>query len=146
MPVERYARYFDLTKRGARGAGESRTPGQKDRDRILYTSAFRRLAGITQVVAPAEGQVFHNRLTHTLEVAQIGRRLAEKLRQRYSEAFIDGLGGIDEDVVEAASLAHDLGHPPFGHVAEETLNKSLDQLTLTTAAPRNPFQKVIQSV
>ena len=97
-----------------------RTPGQRDRDRILYSSAFRRLAGVTQVVAADEGHVFHNRLTHSLEVAQVARRLAEKLTAEDP----DGVGRVlDPDVVEAASLAHDIGHPPFGHIAELELNE-----------------------
>jgi dGTPase len=123
MSADRDDRYFTPRKRGPK---DVRRPSQSDRDRILYSSAFRRLAGITQVVAPAEGQVFHNRLTHTLEVAQIGRRLAEKLLHEYDREFIDSIGGINPDVVEAAALAHDLGHPPFGHIAEETLCKLLD--------------------
>jgi dGTPase len=98
-----------------------RTPGQSDRDRVLYTSAFRRLAGVTQVVGPLEGHIFHNRLTHTIEVAQIARRLAERLRE-LNPAGVAEFGGLDPDVVEAAALAHDLGHPPFGHVAEKTLD------------------------
>jgi dGTPase len=103
---------------------DQRAPGQRDRDRILYTAAFRRLAGITQVVGPDEQPLLHNRLTHTLEVAQIGRRLAEKLVNEPSQQeFIVAAGGIDPDVVEAAALAHDLGHPPFGHVAEAELNE-----------------------
>lgn len=133
MGAERYARYFSTPKRSE---GDTREPGQTDRDRILYTSAFRRLAGITQVVAPAEGHVFHNRLTHTLEVAQIGRRLAEKLRKRYGQDRISEVGGIDPDVVEAAALAHDLGHPPFGHVAEQTLCSLLDDLKLNSGASK----------
>jgi dGTPase len=96
-----------------------RTPGQRDRDRILYSSAFRRLAGVTQVVAADEGHVFHNRLTHSLEVAQVARRLVEKLTVEDPEGV---RGVLDPDVVEAAALAHDLGHPPFGHVAELELN------------------------
>ena len=100
---------------------DQRSEGQRDRDRVLYCSAFRRLAGVTQVVAP-EGHVFHNRLTHTLEAAQIARRLAEKLSKEQHE-LSDSLGGIDPDVVEAAALIHDLGHPPFGHIAEDELNK-----------------------
>jgi dGTPase len=94
--------------------------GQRDRDRVLYTSALRRLAAITQVVSPTEGSVFHNRLTHTLEVAQIGRRLAEDLCK--DEDLVEALGGIDPERVEAAALAHDLGHPPFGHIAEKVLD------------------------
>ncbi|MCH7697690.1 MAG: dNTP triphosphohydrolase [Chloroflexi bacterium] len=90
----------------------------------MYTAALRRLAGVTQVVAAGEGHVFHNRLTHTLEVAQVAGRLAEKLSKEQSE-LAETLGGINADVVEAAALAHDLGHPPFGHVAEETLDKCL---------------------
>ena len=97
---------------------------QRDRDRILYTSAFRRLAWVTQVVSSEEGEPFHNRLTHTLEVAQIGRRLAEKFRCEQSE-MVKKLGDIDPDVVEAAALAHDMGHPPFGHIAEEKLQECM---------------------
>jgi len=104
---------------------DRRTPAQRDRDRILYASSFRRLAGITQVVSPTEGHVFHNRLTHTLKVGQIGRCLAEKLLIEQNELAMR-LGGLDPDVVEAAALAHDLGHPPFGHIAEETLSTFLD--------------------
>jgi dGTPase len=101
---------------------DQRSPGPRDRDRVLYTSALRRLASVTQVVSPSEGHIFHNRLTHTLEVAQIARRLAEKFVSESPE-LATVLGGIDADVVEAAALAHDLGHPPFGHVAEEELDR-----------------------
>src|SRR5215208_2904140 len=107
MSADRYARRYGST---APRAKDKRKEGQRDRDRLLYTSAFRRLAGITQVVAPAEGNVFHNRLTHTLEVAQIGRRLAERLIQKHDENFINDIGGLDSEVVEAAAMAHDLGH------------------------------------
>ena len=84
------------------------------------------------MVAPSERQVLHSRLTHTLEVAQIARRLAEKLllknstdevAKRKAKERADEHGGIDPDVVEAGALAHDLGHPPFGHVAEKELNR-----------------------
>lgn len=101
---------------------DQRDPGARDRDRVLYTSALRRLAGVTQVVLAAEGHVFHNRLTHTLEAAQIARRLAQKLRADQPE-LAEELGGLDPEVVEAAALAHDLGHPPFGHVAESELDE-----------------------
>jgi dGTPase len=100
--------------------GESRTPAQRDRDRILYTSAFRRLAEVTQVASPGHSQVFHNRLTHSLQVAQVGRSIAQKLQAGFRKE-VDAIGGIDPDVVEAACLAHDIGHPPFGHTAEKVL-------------------------
>jgi len=104
--------------------GDQREPCQRDRDRILYSSAFKRLSGVTQVIAPNEGHIFHNRLTHSLEVAQIARRLAEDLKWRQPDAA-KWHDGIDEDAVEAAALAHDLGHPPFGHVAEVELDRVL---------------------
>jgi dGTPase len=97
---------------------DNRSPGKRDRDRILYTSAFQRLAEVTQVISPDEGHVFHNRLTHSLKVAQVAKRTAERLLAVYPRAGRE----IDADVVEAAALAHDIGHPPFGHIAEEELN------------------------
>ena len=103
---------------------DKRTAGQRDRDRVMYSSAFRRLGGVTQVAAANERVVFRNRLTHTLEVAQIARRLAEYTIADQPDAA-DALGGVDPDVVEAAALAHDLGHPPFGHVAEMKLDELL---------------------
>jgi dGTPase len=106
---------------------DHRSAAQRDRDRILYTTAFRRLAEVTQVASATEGFVFHNRLTHTLEVAQIARRIAEKLIQDYSTDQIEGLGGLDADVAEAAALAHDLGHPPFGHIAESEMHSQLEE-------------------
>jgi dGTPase len=99
---------------------DSREPAQRDYDRILYSSALRRLGGVTQVVAAHEGHVFHNRLTHSMRVAQLSRRLAQKFVQESPQKAQD-IGGIDPDVTEAAGLAHDLGHPPFGHIAEEVL-------------------------
>lgn len=105
-------------------ADDQRNAFQRDRDRLLYSSALRRLAGVTQVVHAAEGSIFHNRLTHSLKVAQIGRRLAEYLIQCQPES-VEAIGGIDPDVVETAALAHDLGHPPFGHIAEAELDKQL---------------------
>ena len=119
MPV-REVRFWE----GDREQGR-RNSFQRDRDRILYTSAFRRLAWVTQVVSSEEGDPFHNRLTHTLEVAQIGRRLAEKFRGEQPE-IAGALGDIDPDVVEAAALAHDMGHPPFGHIAEEKLQECMN--------------------
>src|SRR5207248_1366681 len=100
---------------------DQRDQFQRDRDRLLYCSAFRRLAEVTQVVSAAEGCTFHNRLTHSLKVAQIARRLAEKLlKDQPQEA--EALGGPHPEVAEACAIAHDLGHPPFGHIAEEELN------------------------
>lgn len=110
---------FDRAHTGDRPP-DNRTPAQRDRDRILFTSAFRRLSAVTQVVSPGEGHIFHSRLTHSLEVAQVGRRLAEKLLAE-SPSFTDSFP-ISPDVVEAACLAHDLGHPPFGHIAEKCLD------------------------
>jgi dGTPase len=102
---------------------DQRREAQRDRDRVLYTSALRRLGHVTQVVSPTEGIVFHNRLTHTHEVAQIGRRIAERLTADEEDLRkAKRLGGIDPDVVETAALVHDLGHPPYGHAVEQELN------------------------
>lgn len=119
----REARYHSQTAKD-----DPRATFERDRDRVLYTDALRRLNGITQVVSP-QGHTFHNRLTHTQEVAQIGRRIAQ-----YIQASLEGDDKaherrklIDPDVVETACLAHDLGHPPFGHVAEEELDQLAKQ-------------------
>jgi dGTPase len=127
-------------RRHADGSSDQRNAPQRDRDRILYTSALRRLANVTQVAGGFEGHVFHNRLTHTLEVAQIARRLAEKLRDE-NRPLARRLGGIDPDVVEAAALAHDLGHPPFGHIAE----KELDRLAREADQESDGFEGNAQS-
>lgn len=114
-PRDRRLREAELQSHGVR------TRAQQDRDRILYASAFRRLAGVTQVVGAVEGHIFHNRLTHSLEVAQLGRRIAERVAKLQRD-LAQSLGGVNPDVVEAACLAHDLGHPPFGHAAEKVLD------------------------
>jgi dGTPase len=104
---------------------DDRSGFQRDRDIILYTSAFKRLSGITQVVSAHTGHVFHNRLTHSLQVAQVGRSLVEKLRKR--QGVLANSLNLDPQAVEAGCLAHDLGHPPFGHIAEETLNTMMGE-------------------
>lgn len=102
---------------------DGRTSSEHDCDRILYSDAFRRLGGVTQVIVVAETPLFHTRLTHTLKVAQLGRRIAQHLNRDPANAALMVAGGrIDESAVEAAGLAHDLGHPPFGHIAEQVLD------------------------
>ncbi len=98
--------------RRARGDEECglRTPFQRDRDRIVHSKAFRRLKHKTQVFVAPEGDHFRTRLTHTLETTQISRTVARALR-------------LNEDLVEAIGLGHDLGHPPFGHIGEEVLDR-----------------------
>jgi dGTPase len=89
---------------------------------VQYSSAFARLAEVTQVVSADRGYVFHNRLTHSLKVAQLAGRISEKL-QKSQKIEVAALQAPDPDVAEAAALAHDLGHPPFGHIAEEELDR-----------------------
>ena len=101
---------------------EERSPSERDHDRILYSSAFLRLAGVTQVAHSEDQCIVHNRLIHSLKVARLGRGLAVRLSRQQPD-MVDVVGGIDPSTVEAASLAHDIGHPPFGHVAEDELNK-----------------------
>jgi dGTPase len=101
------------------------SPYRVDRDRIVSSPFFARLAGVTQVISPGgAGLLVHNRLTHSLKVAQVGRAVAERLAAQPRHAdLLEKLGGCDPDVVEAAALAHDLGHPPFGHLGERVLDR-----------------------
>jgi dGTPase len=103
----------------------SRSQFQRDRDRIIHSTAFRRLEYKTQVFLNHEGDLFRTRLTHSLEVAQIGRSLARNLR-------------LNEDLVEAIALAHDLGHTPFGHVGQDVLNECMKE--------RGGFEHNLQSL
>lgn len=129
MSKRQQRQYNPFGNRGDK-PGDNRQSFQVDRDRILYCSAFRRLAQITQVLTAQEGHVFHNRLTHSLKVAQVARRLAERLVKEQPKVA-EAIGGVDPDVVEAAALAHDLGHPPFGHTAEEELDNCAKKAGLT---------------
>ena len=90
-----------------------RTPFQRDRDRIIHSASFRRLKHKTQVFVNTEGDHYRTRITHSIEVAQIARTIARYLK-------------INEELAETLSLAHDLGHTPFGHAGEDSLNESME--------------------
>jgi dGTPase len=114
VPLAAYACRADQTKGRLIAEPESatRTAFQRDRDRIIHSSAFRRLKGKTQVFVAHEGDRYRTRLTHTMEVAQIARDLARSLM-------------LNEDLAEAVALSHDLGHPPFAHMGEDKLKEKM---------------------
>ncbi len=112
---------FDMQCLTKERAEDYRSPFEIDRDRIIHTSAFRRLQAKTQVFLSGEYDFYRTRLTHSLEVAQIGRSIC-KFLQRESPLLSNEFS-IDSNLVEAICLSHDLGHPPFGHSGERTLNE-----------------------
>ena len=125
-PPNRFYNAFDtetLRERKA-FAGEYRSAFQIDRDRIIHSSAFRRLQSKTQVFLSGEYDFYRTRLTHSIEVAQIGRSICGWLWQQ--GGLLDEDCHIDPDLVESACLSHDLGHPPFGHAGERTLHRLME--------------------
>jgi dGTPase len=122
-----YAAHVDGTRgrRHAEPDSPHRSAFQRDRDRVIHCGAFRRLEYKTQVFVNHEGDLFRTRLTHSLEVAQIGRAIARQLR-------------ANEDLVEAIALAHDLGHTPFGHAGQDALNECMK--------PHGGFEHNLQSL
>ena len=122
-----YASHPEKTKgrRHAEAPAPTRSDFQRDRDRIVHSTAFRRLVYKTQVFLNHEGDLFRTRLTHSLEVAQLGRSIARSL-------------GLNEDLVEAVALAHDLGHTPFGHAGQDALDDCMK--------PHGGFEHNLQSL
>ena len=113
---------FDKTTLESRKKEKFRNVFQVDRDRILYSEAFRRLQNKTQVFSSGEYDFYRTRLTHSLEVAQIGKSITNYLNQNYFEN-----SAIDSDLVEGICLAHDMGNPPFGHLGEAVLNALMQE-------------------
>jgi dGTPase len=120
-----FYRPLDIECLDLREPDEYRTVFQRDRDRIIYSSAFRRLQAKTQVFLSGEFDFYRTRLTHSLEVAQIGRSISSFLKQ--TSPFLNESFFIDPDLVEGICLTHDLGHSPFGHAGERTLHQLMKQ-------------------
>ena len=112
---------FDMQCLNKERAADYRSPFEIDRDRIIHTSAFRRLQAKTQVFLSGEYDFYRTRLTHSLEVAQIGRSICKFLQ--HESPLLSKEFAVDSNLVEAICLSHDLGHPPFGHSGERTLNE-----------------------
>ncbi|GAB4170690.1 MAG: anti-phage deoxyguanosine triphosphatase [Calditrichia bacterium] len=125
MPIKNeFYNDFDKETFTARKQDDHRSPFQMDRDRLIYSSAFRRLQSKTQVFLSGEYDFYRTRLTHTLEVGQVARSIVQFLRDTSKE--LNDHYFIDSDLVEAVSLAHDLGHPPFGHTGERALHEIME--------------------
>ena len=125
-PQNQFYNQFDCESLEPREADPHRSPFQIDRDRIIYSSAFRRLQSKTQVFVSGEFDFYRTRLTHSLEVAQIGRSICSFLNQ--TSSFLTADFCVDPDLVEAVCLAHDLGHSPFGHAGERSLHHLMRDL------------------
>ncbi len=121
MPQNRFYNAFDTQEWDLARKTDYRSPFQIDRDRIIHAHAFRKLQSKTQVFLSGEYDFYRTRLTHSMEVAQIGRSICMWLLSRGDPLSADFY--IDSDLVEACSLAHDMGHPPFGHSGERTLQE-----------------------
>src|ERR1700745_387206 len=124
-PQNQFYSQFDYESLEPREADPHRSPFQIDRDRLIDTPAFRRLQAKTQVFVSGEFDFYRTRLTHSLEVAQIGRSICSFLQKTSAALGTDFF--IDPDLVEAVCLAHDLGHAPFGHAGERTLHQLMLQ-------------------
>ena len=131
MPLTPYAADPDRSRgrRHPEAAAPTRTDFQRDRDRIVHSTAFRRLVYKTQVFLNHEGDLFRTRLTHSLEVAQLGRSIARNLQ-------------LNEDLVEAIALAHDLGHTPFGHAGQDALHACLKARNTESAGFEHNMQSL----
>ena len=120
LPYDRFSQSLAPPKGGAGDEHASRSPVAKDRDRIIHCGAFRRLQRKSQIVGTQSADFFRTRLTHTLECAQIGRALASRASNSALDGVVEAAADLP-DLIEAAALAHDLGHPPFGHNGEVAL-------------------------